>query len=186
MSAHGRNLVIFVGGLLSVALTPTAATAHCEVPCGIYGDKIRISVLHEHVATIAKAMAQITALSGLEDAQSQNQLVRWITTKEDHANQVQEIVTQYFMTQRVKPAEEEEGRARYVLQLTTLHAMLQSAMKCKQTVDAKHAAALREQTMRFALSYFSEEDYQHIAAEHGLDTGGHSHEGGEHSGHDHR
>ena len=32
-----------------------------------------------------------------------NQLVRWVDNKEIHADELSEIVTYYFMTQRIKP-----------------------------------------------------------------------------------
>jgi nickel superoxide dismutase len=31
--------------------------------------------------------------------------VRWVTTKETHAQEIQDIVSAYFLTQRIKPAE---------------------------------------------------------------------------------
>ena len=36
--------------------------AHCQVPCGIYDDAVRIIQLREHVTTIEKAMKQICLL----------------------------------------------------------------------------------------------------------------------------
>ena len=38
-------------------------TVHCEVPCGIYGDSLRISLIREHSSTIEKAMNQINEIS---------------------------------------------------------------------------------------------------------------------------
>ena len=35
---------------------------HCQVPCGIYGDRMRIDMLMEDAATIEKGMAMITQL----------------------------------------------------------------------------------------------------------------------------
>ena len=36
--------------------------SHCQVPCGIYGDKVRIVMLKEHLTTIEKSMNQINEL----------------------------------------------------------------------------------------------------------------------------
>jgi len=80
------------------------AWAHCEVPCGIYDDHARIDQMLEDGTTIGKAVAQILELTGKTDAQSLNQLTRWINTKESHATRIQDTIAQYFMTQRVKPA----------------------------------------------------------------------------------
>jgi len=51
------------------------ARAHCEVPCGIYDDALRVRVIREDLATIEKAMKQIVALSKAPDRNA-NQLAR--------------------------------------------------------------------------------------------------------------
>lgn len=130
------------------------ASAHCEIPCGIYDDDARITLLGEHITTIEKSMKQIEALSA--EGGNQNQVVRWVMNKEDHANQFQEIVTQYFMTQRVKPLAADADAAakeKYVKQLTLLHEMLVYAMKSKQTTDTANTAQLRDLVHEFAHVY---------------------------------
>jgi nickel superoxide dismutase len=131
--------VIFVGS--------SYAAAHCEIPCGIYDDKMRINAIAEHIATIEKAMKQIVKLEGSKPL-NQNQLTRWIMNKEDHANELQGIVTQYFMTQRIKV-----GTENYMKKLTLLHKMLISAMKCKQTTDLSHVSTLRTLLREFSDLY---------------------------------
>lgn len=118
--------------------TVRTADAHCEVPCGIYADQMRFEMMLEDQGTIAKAMAQITELAGKEGALERNQLVRWVNTKEAHATKTMDVIAQYFMAQRIKPSKDA-----YVKQLTAAHAVLQAAMKCKQTVDPKNADALK-------------------------------------------
>ena len=48
--------------LLIALIFPTLLSAHCEIPCGIYGDKMRIHMLKEHITTIEKSMKQIAEL----------------------------------------------------------------------------------------------------------------------------
>ena len=69
--------------------------------------------------------------------------------KEDHANQLQEIVTQYFMTQRIKFDTED-----YAKKLIVLHKMLVYAMKCKQTTHLSHISTLRSLLKEFHDLYF--------------------------------
>jgi len=76
-------------------------SAHCEIPCGIYDDEMRINMMNEHITTIEKSMNQIMKIEK-EKRHHSNQLVRWIINKERHADEIQEIVTQYFLTQRIK------------------------------------------------------------------------------------
>ena len=78
-------------------------SAHCQVPCGIYDDPARFQGLLEDTKTIDKAIKSIADLSGKQDAESLNQLTRWINTKEDHASHIIKVVSEYFLTQKVKP-----------------------------------------------------------------------------------
>lgn len=124
------------------------ALAHCEIPCGIYDDNMRVKMIAEHVTTIEKAMKQIAELSGKKPA-NHNQIARWVVNKEHHANELQHIVTQYFMTQRIKL-----DAKQYEQKLTLLHKMLVYAMKCKQTTDLSHIATLRSLLKEFEGLYF--------------------------------
>lgn len=140
----------------------TTAFAHCEVPCGIYTDHLRIELIKEHIMTIEKAMIQIETLSAEEDI-NYNQLVRWIDTKEHHANLIQEITEQYFMTQRIKPVdpEEEEAYAKYISQITLLHEMLIYSMKTKQSTDLQNTGKLFVLVEKFEEAYFGPEEHDH-------------------------
>lgn len=144
--------LIFASALATLVLSPTLIFAHCEVPCGIYADQRRFEELLEDQATIAKAMTNIDELSGKSDALSNNQLVRWITTKEAHATNSQHIIAQYFMTQRIKP--DMDG---YETKLSAAHAVMVAAMKCKQTADAASAEGLRKSILDFYRAYEGKE-----------------------------
>ena len=139
--------------LLVLVALPQSASAHCEVPCGIYADQMRFEMMLEDTATMEKAMNQISALAGKTDAQSLNQLTRWVNTKEDHATKTQHVIAQYFMAQRIKPGKDEASNTRYVTLLTKAHAVLQGAMKCKQTVDTANTAALKMAILSFHQAY---------------------------------
>ena len=123
--------------LLMVLLMAANASAHCEIPCGIYDDQMRIDMIAEHITTMEKSMKQIVELGGKKPT-NHNQLSRWVTNKEHHADELQHIVTQYFMTQRIKLDTD-----KYSEKLASLHKLLVYAMKCKQTTDLSHIATLR-------------------------------------------
>jgi nickel superoxide dismutase len=134
---------VAAAGVLTLDLVPRAA-AHCEVPCGIYDDPARVALMFEDATTIGKAVDEILALAGRTDAPSVNQAARWVHTKEEHATRIQHTIAQYFMTQRIKPAE--AGSAAWEAYATSLaehHAVLLAAMKTKQTVDPAAVEALR-------------------------------------------
>jgi nickel superoxide dismutase len=132
-----------------------SAFAHCEVPCGIYDDEARVKAIQEHITTIEKAMISIEKLSK-ENPINYNQIVRWTMNKEKHAEELQHVVTQYFMTQRIKPSHDADGKMdeKYVHQLTLLHMMLVHAMKAKQTTDTNEVEQLRDLIDKFSQSYF--------------------------------
>jgi len=136
----GVQVMLLCMGLVFAA---SQAAAHCEIPCGIYDDEMRIRMISEHITTIEKSMNEIKKLEK-ENPLNYNQLIRWVVNKEEHADKLQEIVTQYFMTQRIKTDAEE-----YVKKLELLHKMLVQAMKCKQTIDLEHVETLRKLLKEF-------------------------------------
>lgn len=144
------------GMAASVLLTigQPAVWAHCEVPCGIYDDQARIDQMLEDSTTIGKAVTQILELSGKTDAQSLNQLTRWINTKEIHATKIQDTIAQYFLNQRVKPARQgTQAFNDYIMRLVQHHAVMIAAMKTKQTVDPQRVVGLRKAIEAIAVYY---------------------------------
>ena len=136
------------------SLTPIP---HCEVPCGIYADQMRFEQMLEDTKTIAKAIVGINEFAnGLEGssptAKDINQVNRWVTTKENHATNTQHIVSQYFLTQRIKSDHKE-----YTGQLATAHRVLVAAMKCKQDADPATADVLKKAILDLYRAYEGKE-----------------------------
>jgi len=134
--------------IILTLLSTNWLSAHCQVPCGVYGDSARFTQMLEDQSTITKAIGQISELAGKQDAQSANQLSRWVATKEDHASKIQKIIAEYFLTQRIKSSSE-----KYDALLKGAHAVMVSAMKCKQGVDAKNADSLKSAIESFQSVY---------------------------------
>jgi nickel superoxide dismutase len=152
MKAVTATLISFLISLF----TFSPAFSHCEIPCGIYGDETRFTMLEEDITTVEKSMKLIVELSKAGE-KNYNQIVRWVDNKEKHANLIQETISQYFMTQRIKPADEtnQAEYKKYVKELTLLHEMLTYAMKAKQTTDLANVEKLRSLVSTFKASYFS-------------------------------
>ena len=134
------------------------AFAHCQVPCGIYGDQLRFQQMLEDGKTISKAQVQLNELTECQmDAQSVNQIGRWITTKEDHATKIQQTIASYFMAQRIKV-----DNPNYVKQLTAAHSVILHAMKCKQSADPATAKGLEKAIFDLYRAYEGKEpDFEH-------------------------
>lgn len=149
--------------IISSLFSYNQSFAHCEVPCGIYDDQLRIELIKEHITTIEKSINQINELSAAGEL-NYNQIIRWTIAKEDHANKIQDIVSQYFMTQRVKPVDvdDEEKYQKYITEVTLLHQLLIFAMKAKQTTDLANIDKMRSTTDAFAEAYFGhEKEHKH-------------------------
>lgn len=119
---------------------------HCQIPCGIYDDLMRIHQMEEHVVTIEKS------INKLADNLNDNQTVRWVLNKEVHADELSEIVTYYFMAQRIKP-----GMPEYAIKLSLLHELLVTSMKVKQEADLTHVAKLNELIHAFEHAYLGKD-----------------------------
>ena len=134
----------------------TLLMAHCQVPCGIYDDEARFKLLAEHITTMEKAMKEISVLSAQAPVNF-NQVVRWVLNKEKHAEEFSEILSYYFLAQRIKPAlaEDKESYDRYLLQLEQVHLLLVNAMKAKQSIDLDHIKKLNELLDRLQKLYFA-------------------------------
>lgn len=154
LSKTKKGILSFVIAIIMISLLNIEAFSHCEVPCGIYEDSVRIVMIKEHITTIEKSMIEIKKLSRMENI-NYNQLVRWINNKEEHANKLQEIVEQYFLTQRIKPVDEKDEKySKYIKQITLLHKMLIYAMKTKQTTDQEYIQKLKATVASFETAYF--------------------------------
>lgn len=129
-------------------ITPSSVSAHCQIPCGIYADNNVIQSLHTDFETVEKASLKIVELSK-DPAKNAHQLTRWINNKESHAQNIQEVVLNYFLAQRLKPSEMESDKESYLKKLTTCHQVIVAAMKCKQGTDPEAVAALHNHLHTF-------------------------------------
>ena len=127
---------------------PQSVLAHCQVPCGIYDDHARVQSMLENAATVRKAVKMMVELAGKSDAQSQNQMVRWVVNKEDHAQKIISTISDYFMTQRIKPDQKD-----YSARLIKHHSVIVAAMKAKQNADLKYAKILEDSIGALAIYY---------------------------------
>lgn len=128
-------ICIFIG----YGLLPTQGYSHCQIPCGIYDDSARVEAMLEDAATVEKAAKLIAELAGKSDAQSQNQLVRWVMNKEQYAQKIIATINDYFLTQRINP-----GQKDYAERLAKHHAVIIAGMKAKQNADVSYAISLKE------------------------------------------
>ncbi|WPJ96525.1 superoxide dismutase [Ni] [Coraliomargarita algicola] len=133
-------------------------SAHCQVPCGIYGDELKFGELEQHVETIAKAAKSIREIAGKEtlSAQDQQQLIRWTNNKESHAQKIIDETANYFLAQRIKP-----GADHYAEKLEVLHHIIVYSMKSKQSVEAEPVETLSAKLAAFKGLYLDHSHEHH-------------------------
>lgn len=167
MRSASRYIVV-AGVIAAILSTSLPVSAHCQIPCGIYDDMMRVRLMREHITTIERSINKIIELEGKGSAIDMNQSVRWVMNKEDHADALTEIVTAYFLQQRIKAPKgtDADARKRYLSQLETLHGLLVGAMKAKQTVNPELPGQLRGLVDELARLYFSEEELKHLNGHH--------------------
>lgn len=154
MTRKIRKKLFVITICASAVIFASLAYSHCQIPCGIYGDEARFDEIAEHITTITKSMKLITQLSA-QGKPNMNQLVRWVQNKEKHADEINHIITYYFMAQRVKLPPEGNKKAynEYVKKLTLLHEMLVYTMKARQTTDVENVEKLASSLARFKAVY---------------------------------
>lgn len=136
-----KKIILIFCALL---LLPAPAFSHCQIPCGIYDDEMRLDMIEEDILTVEKSMNQINELSKAQE-KDYNQIVRWVDNKDAHADKISETASYYFMAQRVTPVgmEDKEGYALYAKKLALLHELIYYSMKAKQTTDLSYVEKLR-------------------------------------------
>lgn len=147
--------------LLSLFFAPLAVQtlhAHCQIPCGIYGDELKFGELEQHVATIEKASLMLNEISGKDEllAQDKQQLVRWTINKESHAQAIIDEVANYFLAQRIKPDADH-----YAEKVELLHHIIVYSMKAKQQASSEPAEMLAKKIAAFKALYLDHDHTHH-------------------------
>ncbi len=150
-----KNQILTAAIIVIGFLLPQQVYAHCQIPCGIFDDHARIQLMLEDTTTIKKSAKLIAELSGKDDAQSINQIVRWVMNKDKHAQNIIATISDYFLTQRVNPRQKD-----YTERLIKHHAVMIAAMKAKQSTDMKVVKELRKSIEALAV-YYPEHKHKH-------------------------
>lgn len=137
-----KNTLFCAFASLALFAAPQAS-AHCQVPCGIFDNNNVIDSLHTDWVTIEKAAKSIAELQA-DPSKNAHQLTRWIVNKESHAQAIQDKMLNYFLAQRLKPVTEQAEAPAYIAKLTLCHNIIIAAMKCKQSTDMEPIQQLHD------------------------------------------
>jgi nickel superoxide dismutase len=119
------------------------ASAHCDIPCGIY-DPIVAQIAALTVVRMVDLIKDLEA-KGVSDATAHNSMARYIAVKEEHAEKVKHEIRviwgDFIKPQHVEKHPETTEVVQKVLQLGS---------KARQTVDREAAVQLVEAVNQFA------------------------------------
>ncbi len=63
MNSAAQKVIGTLVGLAWLAIFATPVSSHCEIPCGIYDDEMRLRMIAENITTVEKSMKQVAELS---------------------------------------------------------------------------------------------------------------------------
>jgi nickel superoxide dismutase len=120
------------------------ASAHCDIPCGIY-DPITAQIAALTVVRMDDLMAELEAKGGEKDKAYQNTMARYITVKEEHAEKakadIRVIWGDYIKAQHIEKYPQLHG---------LVHQIMQLGSKSRQTADRDTAVQLVDAINQFA------------------------------------
>lgn len=131
-------------------LTAPFLHSHCQMPCGIYHDDMVYDQIDQYVETMVKGMTVLND-NKFSSTQLRNEFVRWVCQKENMSNETANLLTSYFLQQKIKPDEDDT-----VKRITSAHKLLNYLMLIKQTSDMKFVNAFSEEWEKFKLMFHVE------------------------------
>lgn len=136
---------LFLGSLQNIQLQ-----AHCQMPCGIYHDDMVFDQVDQYIETIVKGIS-IMLNSKFNTVQERNEFIRWVELKESSSNETANLLTTYFLQQKIKPGEEDTDK-----RVQSVHKLLFLLVKIKQTADYSAVNDFYQEWEKFKLMFHVE------------------------------
>ncbi len=130
--------------------SPDMASAHCQMPCGIYHDEMVFDEIDQYVETMYKAMGVLND-NHFETVKEKNEFIRWVGEKEKESCDTANLITKFFLQQKIKPGEPDTAK-----KIESAHKMLFELMLIKQNTDKKFVDTFSEEWDRFKLMFHVE------------------------------
>lgn len=124
--------------------------AHCQMPCGIYHDQMVYDQIDQFVETVYKGIS-VMQESKFSSVKDKNEFMRWVIQKEKSCNDIAELITVYFLQQKIKPNESDTAK-----RLTSAHKLLFMLVAIKQNADLDFVKQFNEEWEKFKLMFHLE------------------------------
>lgn len=150
-------------------LIPFFLSAHCQMPCGIYNDQMVYDRVTEYYLTMYKAVKALEH-NPMKTVDDFNTLVRWVMTKERLSDEIAELLSSYFLQQKIKPLDAN------VQLVQSIHRLLCQVVVIKQNVDIKLVEEFNKEWEHFKTLFHPDKVCESKEEEHTHEDGTvHSH-----------
>ena len=122
---------IFLVGIATFICRVSFLTAHCQMPCGIYHDEMVFNQIDQYIETMYKGITELKN-NPFSTPLERNNFTRWVLLKETASDEMANLITQYFLQQKIKSGEPDTAK-----RLAIAHKMLFELTAIKQNVDLK-------------------------------------------------
>lgn len=141
---------IFLVAFLSLIIKGAGLQAHCQMPCGIYHDDMVYDQIDQFVETAYKGIAIMNQNKGVTP-KDKNEFIRWVIQKEKCCDETADLITTYFLQQKIKPDEPET-----IKRLTLAHKLLFGIVAIKQNSDLDFVRSFNNDWEQFKLMFHRE------------------------------
>ncbi len=129
---------------------PINLQAHCQMPCGIYHDDMVYDFIDQYVETMIKAVTVMNQ-NKFETVRDKNEFVRWVIEKEKESTEISNLITSFFMQQKIKPGETDTAK-----RIEAAHKLLCLIVSIKQNADIKIIESFNDEWEKFKLMFHVE------------------------------
>jgi nickel superoxide dismutase len=141
--------ILILSGLCFL-VNAVQGNAHCQMPCGIYHDDMVYDQIDQFVETVYKAIA-IMNQNKNATPKDRNEFVRWVIQKEKSCNETAELISYYFLQQKIKPGEPDTEK-----RLIAAHKLLFGLVAIKQNSDLEFVKSFNNDWEEFKLMFHRE------------------------------
>lgn len=139
--------------LAALCVSPIGLFGHCQMPCGIYHDDNVYGQIDQYIETMYKAVSEINA-NKFETVKEKSQFVRWVYQKEKQSSEAADLITTYFLQQKIKPGEDDTS-----VKSIAAQKLLFLMVQIKQSTDIKLVNDFKEEWDKFK-HLFHREGYE--------------------------
>lgn len=138
---------VALGAVLILGGTGSSLQAHCQMPCGIYHDDMVYDLIDQYVETMIKGITVMNQ-SKFDTVRERNEFVRWVMEKDKESNEAANLITTFFLQQKIKPGEADTAK-----RIERAQKLLALLVSIKQNTDVKIVESFGEEWEKFKLMF---------------------------------